>query len=173
MFDKEKLGTSSYTFRYCNSKKTTENGLSRRRHVFVFLNKFKRKYTFWADQFDESIPFFGIKFFPSALIQSDKKFKKIVNDDDTVRVLYTCFQIMLHLRNQYPHSSFAYVAEPQRHHIYERALARLFSDIDYTFYHYSSENDNLYLMLDRKLHESNPLFFPQLDRIIDHYGFVL
>ena len=80
---------------------------------------------------------------------------------------------MLHLRHQYPFASFAYVAEPQRHHIYERALARLFSDIDYTFYHYSLENDNLYLMLDRKLHESNPHFLRQLDGIIDHYGFVL
>jgi hypothetical protein len=76
MFDKEKLATSSYTFRYCNSQKMTEDGLSRRRHVFVILNKVKRKYTFWADQFDESIPFFGIKFFPSALIQSERKFKK-------------------------------------------------------------------------------------------------
>ena len=122
---------SAYQFRYCNSEKLTEDGLSRRRHVFVFISQYKKKYTFWADQFDSNIPFFGVKFFPSCLIKSNNKFKAVINHGDFIRILGTCFQIMIEMGNKFPCASFAYVAEPQRHGIYEKGLARIFSDIDY------------------------------------------
>ena len=165
---------SSYTFRYCNSEKLTEDGLTRRRFVFVFMSQHKRKYTLWADQFDESVPFFAIKFFPSCLIKSDNKFKKVVNDGDMIRVVGTCFQIMLHLGNMFSGASFSYVAEPQRHRIYERGLARIFSDVDYTFdHHCNSDNDNLYVITHIGLSAITPNLNQTIDNILDHYGFVL
>jgi hypothetical protein len=160
---------SSYNFRYCNSQKTTEDGLLRRRHVFVFITHRGRKYTVWADQFNESIPFYAIKFFPSAYTNSKRMFSTLVNDGKASRIVGTCFQIMLYLKEKYSNASFAYIAEPKRHRVYELGLARLFSDIEYEYYETSIEKEMVYAIIHRKIHVTNPNFFVQFDNLIEHY----
>jgi hypothetical protein len=160
---------SSYNFRYCNSQKTTEDGLSRRRHVFVFFNHHGRKYTFWADQFDDSLPFYAIKFFPSAYTKSKRMFTTLVNDGAASRVVGTCFQIMLFLKSKDSTASFAYIAEPKRHRVYELGLARVFSDIEYEFYETTIGKENVYAIIHRGIETTNPDFFVEFDKIIEHY----
>lgn len=159
----------SYKFRYCNSQKMTEDGLSRRRHVFVFINHHGRKYTVWADQFDESIPFYAIKFFPSAFRHSKNMFKVLINDGATSRVVGTCFQIMLYLKNKYPTASFAYVAEPKRHRVYRLGLVRIFSDIEYEYYHVQIGKNAIYALIHRLTYATHPHFFSAFDKVIAHY----
>jgi hypothetical protein len=160
---------SSYNFRYCNSQKTTEDGLSRRRHVFVFINHHGRKYTVWADQFDDSIPFYAIKFFPSAYTKSKKMFTVLVNDGAVSRVVGTCFQIMLYLKEKDNAASFVYIAEPKRYSVYNLGLARTFSDIDYEYYETTIGKENIYAIIHRQIGATYPNFFVEFDKLIEHY----
>jgi hypothetical protein len=160
---------SSYNFRYCNSQKTTEDGLSRRRHVFIFINHHGRKYTVWADQFDDSIPFYAIKFFPSAYTKSKKMFTTLVNDGAVSRVVGTCFQIMLYLKEKDNAASFVYIAEPKRHRVYEFGLARTFSDIEYEYYETKIGEENIYAIIHRQIVTTHPNFFVEFDKLIEHY----
>jgi hypothetical protein len=160
---------SSYNFRYCNSQKTTEDGLSRRRHVFVFINHHGRKYTVWADQFDESMPFYAIKFFPSAFTKSKRMFTTLVHDGAVSRVVGTCFQIMLYLKEKNKDASFVYVAEPKRHRVYELGLARIFSDIEYEYYETKVGTESIYAIIHREMGVNHPSFFVEFDKLMEHY----
>ncbi len=160
---------SSYNFRYCNSQKTTEDGLSRRRHVFVFFNHHGRKYTVWVDQFNEPMPLYAIKFLPSAYSKSKKMFTTLVNDGAASRIVGTCFQIMLHLKNKDTKASFVYLAEPKRHRVDRLGLVRTFSDIEYEYSNYSIGNENVYAIIHREIDTTHPDFFAEFDKLIEHY----
>jgi hypothetical protein len=81
----------------------------------------------------------------------------------------TCFQIMLYLKDKYPNASFAYVAEPKRHRVYRLGLARVFSDIEYEYYHVQIGENDIYALTHRLTYETNPHFFSVFDKVIDHY----
>jgi hypothetical protein len=167
MFEKQ----TSYTFRYANSQVTTEDGLRRRRHVFVFFNRFGQKYFVWADEFEPN-HLFGIKFFPATHSKSDKKFKVLTNIQDVPRTLRTCIEIMLFIRKKQPLSSFAYVAEPKRFRVYNTIMSYFFSDLAYIHETYVEGEDGLYLMRNRAFTQENLDSVKTIDYIIEHYGFV-
>jgi hypothetical protein len=58
MFEKH----TSYTFRYANSKITTEDGLRRRRHVFIFFNRFGQNNLESIKAIDDIIEYYGFVF---------------------------------------------------------------------------------------------------------------
>lgn len=167
MFEKH----TSYTFRYANSKITTEDGLRRRRHVFIFFNRFGQKFIVWADEFEPN-HLYGIKFFPASHSQSDNKFKVLTNLQDVPRTPRTCIEIMLFIRKKQPLSSFAYVAEPKRFRVYNTVMSYFFSDLDYTHEAYVEGDDGLYLMRNRDFAQHNLDSIKTIDDIIEHYGFV-
>jgi hypothetical protein len=167
MFEKK----NSYPFRYAHSKMTTEDGLPRRRHVFVFFNRFGKKFIVWADEFEPN-HLYGIKFFPASHSQSDRKFKVLTELHDAARTIRTCIEIMLFIRQKQPFASFCYVAEPKRFRIYNTIMSYFFSPIHYQHQAFIEGEDGLYLLRNRAFAQDNPGITQAIDYIIEYYGFV-
>lgn len=156
MFDSE------YPFHFIQSKLEKDESRHLKTYIYSFRSPVTRlKYIIRAEYHEEDV--FCIKFYPTSLKHSEKKYSLLTNRHDVSRIIKTVSGVIVELLKEYPGACFAFYASPifdsntrrfeagscnKRYKVYFEFIKRFFGPE--LFAHFAYRNINGYLLVNRK-----------------------
>lgn len=102
---------SGYKFTFIQAKLERDQSRHLKTFIFTFISPITRlKYIVRAEYHEEDV--FSIKFYPSSLKHSDKKYSLLTNKHDVPRIVRTIGHIVVWLLDKYPTACFAFYGSP-------------------------------------------------------------
>ncbi len=165
------LFRNPYPFKLQFSKEVTGEPYIRY-HQFAFRGKDKLRYIIWVEEFPNLV--YGISFFVTKLLQSNKRYEMLTNKQDAFRIFATCLEVIDQIRREHTGASFLFTAahsveedkdKPnKRFRIYRRMMADAYSPME--FFHYELEAKNTYMMISRQ-HENPQLVADSITEMLN------